>query len=60
MEQKTVTMDEVTDLHYSPDDNGWYFQEYHTSSRDRISQLFQTQVQAIDSWHKGTIEWHNL
>lgn len=42
------------DLVYSPDDEGWYFQDYHS---DMISQLFATRAEALDAWCDEGIVW---
>ena len=49
-------MSEKVDLHYSPDDNGWYFQEYN-GSWDRISQVYPTKGRALEAWHSNKINW---
>lgn len=43
-----------TDLVYSPDDDGWYFQDY---SRDCTSQVFTSKVGAARAWRRGTVKW---
>lgn len=52
-------MNEKVDLHYSPDDNGWYFQEYN-GSWDRISQVYPTKAQALTAWYSNTIKWEQV
>lgn len=51
---------DLVDLHYSPDDGGWYFQEYDTKFRDRISQLFRNQDEALKAWRNNEIKWHRV
>jgi len=56
----TQTMSAKVDLHYSPDDRGWYFQEYDAKFQDRISQVFLTKAKALAAWHGNKVKWHKL
>ena len=49
-------MSEKVDLHYSPDDKGWYLQEYN-GSWDRISQVYPTKSKALTAWHSHKVKW---
>ncbi len=42
------------DLHYSPDDNGWYFQDYKL---DRVSVLYKTKNDAVRAMKLNNIVW---
>lgn len=59
MDDVTI-LDRHTDLCYSPDDEGWYLQDYVSGKGgDRTSQLFNTKEQAIYHWRHSPqdIEW---
>ena len=57
---KPQCMSEKVDLHYSPDDNGWYFQEYDYKFRDRVSQVFATKAEALKAWHEHKLDWRKV
>jgi len=57
---KPQVMSAKVDLHYSPDDKGWYFQEYDAKFSDRISQVFPTKTQALQAWHENKISWRKI
>lgn len=52
-------MSDKVDLHYSPDDKGWYFQEYNATC-DRTSQLFRTEEAAKKAWRENAVKWRKL
>jgi len=55
---KPQVMSAKVDLHYSPDDEGWYFQHYDVPNQ--ISQTFPSKAQALTAWHEHLIKWHKL
>ena len=46
--------DQDTDLIYSPDDEGWYFQQFPSGE---VSQLFTSKSEAIGVWSRKEIRW---
>ena len=53
------TISRMIDLIYSPDDNGYYYQEYSkTSNKCRVSkQTFKDKRQAILAMNLGKVKW---
>jgi len=53
------TIYEWIDLVYSPDDNGYYYQEYSkTSNKCRVSkQTYPTKDDAITALHNYAVKW---
>ena len=49
-----MAQDYGMDLIYSADDGGWYFQRY---SDWKVSQLFDTEDDAIAARNRGELEW---
>ena len=51
-------MNTNTDLVYSPDDGGYYYQEFHpTKVSTRVSKLYDTKAEAMSADREGLIEW---
>ncbi len=51
-------VDKDTDLVYSPDDDGWYFQLYNQPDRKcRTSKLYKTRQEAYKEYQQGIIVW---
>lgn len=46
------------DLIYSPDDAGWYFQQYLPGDDSKVStRTYPTREAAMWEWDAGTVEW---
>ena len=60
---KIITVDpfDCMDLVYSPDDNGWYFHEYHPiEHKSRVSeQTFNSKPEAMKAYREESIKWED-
>jgi len=46
------------DIHFSPDDGGWYLQQYGTGKvSDPTSQIFGTAQEAMTALEQNNINW---
>lgn len=51
--------DEHIDVHYSPDDGGYYAQCYRREANRGTSQLFDSFQSILKALSDGAIEWEN-
>jgi hypothetical protein len=49
-----VRVSKDIDLVYSPDDGGWYFQDYPS---DRVSIIYKNRTVAKDAYNSNNIQW---
>jgi hypothetical protein len=53
-----TTISDSLDLCYSPDDGGFYFQDYSPPSNgEKTSQIFPTQEEAIAAYRANALIW---
>ena len=50
-----ITITEHVDLVYSPDDDGWYFQDY--ANGQRVSVLYDSEWTARQYWSERRVTW---
>ncbi len=46
-----------TDLVYSPDDGGYYFQRYVGGGMTEVSEVYADRTLALLAWTQGTVTW---
>ena len=50
----TVIVSNTTDLHYSPDENAWYFEDY---DRNITSILYDSRDEALYRFANNAVAW---
>lgn len=47
------------DVVWSPDDDGWYLQEFDGKGGDRVSETFRTKTDALFALQDGNARWED-
>ena len=59
MPENCIVIDKNTDLVYSPDDSGWYYQRF-LGGKDFVSPIYKNRAEAVREWRDGAISWKRL
>lgn len=57
MNEHVIQATPRVDVVWSPDDDGWYLQEFDGKGADRVSETFPTKTDALFALQDGNAQW---